>query len=139
MPSSLLFILSLLGLAALCAPVSVAVILHQGNSAARVNAEAMTGGSAARGRRTALRYGCNGCHALSRTAAAAGMVGPPLTDIAARAEIAGKFPNTPERMTAWLRFPQEMAPGCGMPDQGISDAEARDIAAYLYTLRPLSG
>ena len=38
-------------------------------------------------------------------------------------------------MTRWLRDPQRVLPGNGMPDQAVTDAEARDMAAYLYTIR----
>jgi cytochrome c len=30
--------------------------------------------------------------------------------------------------------PKEVEPGTAMPDLGIGEAEARDIAAYLFTL-----
>jgi cytochrome c1 len=38
-------------------------------------------------------------------------------------------------MRRWIQHPQQVAPGNGMPDLGISDIQARDISAYLYTLR----
>jgi cytochrome c2 len=31
--------------------------------------------------------------------------------------------------------PQEMEPGTAMPDVGVTEADARDMAAYLYTLQ----
>lgn len=138
LPSSARFVLSLLALAALGAPVSIVVIHRQDAQAARINAEAQTGGSVDRGEQAVRRYGCDGCHALSRTKAASGLVGPPLTDFAARAEIAGKFANSPDNLVQWLRHPQQMVPGSGMPEQGMTETDARDLAAYLYTLRPLT-
>jgi cytochrome c len=32
-------------------------------------------------------------------------------------------------------MPQSIEPGTAMPNLGVSDGRARDIAAYLYTLR----
>jgi cytochrome c len=32
-----------------------------------------------------------------------------------------------------LRNPQSIEPGTIMPDLGLSESEARDIAAYLYS------
>jgi cytochrome c len=43
--------------------------------------------------------------------------------------------NTPDNMMALLRDPQRYAPGNVMPSTNLSTADARDIAAYLYTIR----
>ena len=43
--------------------------------------------------------------------------------------------NTPANLVRWIREPQAVVPGNAMPDMGVSEADARDIAAYLYTLR----
>ena len=48
--------------------------------------------------------------------------------------VAGLVPNTPDELVRWIVMPQSMVPGNAMPNLGISDGEARDIAAYLYTL-----
>lgn len=135
MPSSLRFVVALLGLAALSAPISFAVIHGQDTRAARLRAEAMTGGQAARGKLAIRRFGCNACHEIRIAGESSGMVGPPLAGVASRAELAGQLPNTPENLIAWIRFPQRLRPGCGMPQQPISEPDARDIAAYLLTLR----
>jgi cytochrome c1 len=63
------------------------------------------------------------------------MVGPPLAGFAGRTYIAGRFPNTAPALVRWIESPQAVAPGTAMPDLGIEEAQARDIAAYLYTLR----
>jgi cytochrome c2 len=135
MPSSLRFILLLCTLAAVAAPISIAVIHEQDAREARINAEQMTHGNAERGEAAVRRYGCDGCHVIEGIGGANGQVGPALSDIASRTEIAGKFPNVPDQMILWLRHPQQMIPGNGMPDQAIGERDARDIAAYLYTLR----
>jgi cytochrome c len=38
-------------------------------------------------------------------------------------------------MVRWIRDPQQVVPGNAMPDMAINQPDARDIAAYLYTLR----
>jgi len=49
--------------------------------------------------------------------------------------IAGEVPNTSENLVQWLEVPQSIEPGTAMPNLGVTEGEARDIAAYLYTLR----
>ena len=44
--------------------------------------------------------------------------------------------NDPAALVRWIRYPQSVVPGNAMPNMGIGDQEARDIAAYLYTLSP---
>jgi hypothetical protein len=48
--------------------------------------------------------------------------------------IAGRFPNTPENLIAWIMHPQALDPGNIMPDMGVPEAVARDMAAYLFGL-----
>lgn len=94
------------------------------------------GGDPKRGRLTLQSgYGCGACHVIPGVPGAIGKVGPPLTDWAERAFIAGNLPNTPENLVRWVRYPQAVEPGTAMPDLGVSEPDARDIAAYLYTLR----
>ncbi|MFY3549606.1 c-type cytochrome [Achromobacter insolitus] len=64
-------------------------------------------------------------------------VGPSLAGIAQRPYIAGGVPNTPASMERWLRDPAAFKPGTAMPDLGLGAQEARDIAAFLYTLPPV--
>ena len=65
---------------------------------------------------------------------ARGLVGPPLDHMGRRIFIAGLLRNTPDNLVSWLRDPQAVVPGNAMPDMGLSDEQARDITAYLYTL-----
>lgn len=135
MPSSLRFVLLLFGLAAVSAPFSVYFIERQDWQQARVTAEALTGGNVDAGEAAAMRYGCGGCHQIPGVSGAQGRVGPSLKGVAVRTEIAGKLPNQPDKLMLWLRHPQAVIPGNGMPEMGVTDRDARDIAAYLYTLR----
>lgn len=95
----------------------------------------VAGGDARRGAELISRFGCAACHAVPGVRAARGAVGPPLDRFAARIYIAGVLPNTPPNLVRWIRDPQGVVPGNAMPNMGVTEAEARDIAAYLYTLR----
>ena len=63
-----------------------------------------------------------------------GQVGPRLEGYAQQHLLAGFLPNTPSNLIAWLMDPVALKPQTGMPSQGVTEAEARHIAAYLYTL-----
>lgn len=136
MPYSLRFLFALFGLAGLLALGGVLVSSRQEKEETRVIAEQLSGGNAAAGKLAIARYGCGGCHEIQGIAGADGRVGPSLGGIAVRAQIAGHLGNTPGNMVRWLRDPQSVAPGNGMPNLGVSDRDARDMAAYLYTLTP---
>jgi cytochrome c len=93
------------------------------------------GGDPARGASLIGRSSCGSCHEMSGIEGANGRVGPPLSRFAYRTMIAGVLPNTPGNLVYWLRHPQAVVPGNAMPDVGLSDRQARDIAAYLYAER----
>lgn len=78
--------------------------------------------------------GCGSCHVIPGIENARGLVGPPLNHMSRRAIIAGLLQNTPTNMVTWLRAPQSIVPGNAMPDLGLTEKQARDITAYLYTL-----
>lgn len=93
------------------------------------------GGVPAVGQRVIREYGCGACHVIPGVVGAGGLVGPPLDRFARRTVLAGTMPNRPEYLIRWVRFPQELQPGSAMPNMGVTEADARHIAAYLYTLR----
>lgn len=92
-------------------------------------------GDADRGAELLDGYGCDACHTIPGIRGSQAMVGPPLTDWPKRAFIAGTLPNTPPNLMRWIQAPQAIDPGTGMPDLGVTEADARDMSAYLYTLR----
>jgi len=102
---------------------------------ARREAESLTGGSVARGQTAIGKYGCGACHTIPGITQATATVGPPLTQIAVRQYLGGRLVNTPDNMMKWLQHPQQIDPKNAMPEMGVTDQDARDIAAYLYTLR----
>jgi cytochrome c2 len=93
-----------------------------------------TGGDARNGRELIHSYGCGACHTIPEVHNAHGKVGPPLTSFAQRSFIAGELPNTPENLTRWLINPKAVEPKTAMPKLGLQPQEARDVAAFLYTL-----
>ncbi len=94
-----------------------------------------TGGDAHRGAALITQYRCGACHYIPGVHDARGMVGPPLIYFGERTFIAREVPNSPENLVRWIRFPKSIEPGTAMPALGLSEQEARDVAAYLYTLR----
>ncbi|HEX6939392.1 MAG TPA: c-type cytochrome [Longimicrobiales bacterium] len=96
---------------------------------------AVPGGDPARGARLLGNYGCGQCHVIPGVADAVATAGPPLTEWSARRYIAGALLNTPENLMRWITDPDAVEPGTAMPDLDVGTAEARDMAAYLFTLR----
>jgi len=119
-------------LLALCSAFVGAAVL---SGCSKSSASRPIGGDAGTGSSTITRHACGSCHLIPGVQASNGLVGPPLGGMAARIYIAGHLLNTPDNMILWLRHPQAVLPGNAMPDMGLSDKEARDVAADLYTLR----
>ena len=57
-----------------------------------------------------------------------------LAGFGARPFIAGRLPNQPGVLTRWLIDAPSLDPGTAMPPMPLNQAQARDVAAYLYTL-----
>jgi cytochrome c2 len=87
------------------------------------------------GQRLIGDIGCGSCHVVPGVSGADGMVGPPLDHMGRRQIIAGMLRNTQDNMVKWLRFPQQVVPGNAMPDMGLTEDQAKAIAAYLFTLQ----
>ncbi|HEX5831108.1 MAG TPA: c-type cytochrome [Gemmatimonadaceae bacterium] len=80
-------------------------------------------------------YGCGSCHTIPGIPGADALVGPPLQGLVRRAYVGGVLPNTPDNLVRWIRHPRQVSPRTAMPELGVTDADARDIAAYLYSRR----
>ncbi len=92
-------------------------------------------GNSRAGLRAINQYMCATCHIIPGVAGADKNVGPPLTGIATRRYIGGVLLNTPQNMVRWLLDPQQIDPQSAMPNLRLREQDARDIAAYLYTLK----
>jgi cytochrome c2 len=84
------------------------------------------------GRTLLLAYGCAACHHIRGLPDADGQSGPDLERIAYRSYLGGVLPNTQANMQRWIMHPRAISAGTAMPELGVSEAEARDMAAYLY-------
>ena len=60
---------------------------------------------------------------------------PPLIGISQRSYLAGMLENTPENLRLWIQHPRQVNPRTAMPEQGVTDQDASDMAAYLYGTR----
>lgn len=92
------------------------------------------GADAARGLEVIEGIGCAACHDTPGVAWPKGLAGPSLQGFADTPMIAGQFPNRPDQLIRFLKDAPSMAPATAMPAMPLTDAEARDVAAYLYTL-----
>lgn len=78
--------------------------------------------------------GCISCHQIRGTVAA-GVLGPDLTHVGGREMIAaGVLENTLDNLSLWIKDPHDVKPGNLMLDMGLTDEQARQVAAYLLSL-----
>ena len=92
-------------------------------------------GNPQRGKQLIANYGCGACHTIPGIRGARGLVGPPLYFYGDRTVVAGQLPNTPENLAHWIENPHEVEPKTAMPNLGVTQSQAYDMVAYLYTLR----
>lgn len=134
-PASLVWLAALVALSVVAALAGGLTLYLETRAATRTTAEAITHGHVDAGRQAFALYGCGACHEIPGVSGATGAVGPALAGIATRAHIAGALSNDPETMVRWLMHPQQLRPGSGMPELGVSERDARDMASYLYTAK----
>ncbi len=89
---------------------------------------------AAAGRRIIERAGCGACHLIPGIGWPEGRLAPSLAGFADQGLIAGRLPNRPDVLAAFVRDAPSLVPETTMPAMPISEEESRDVAAYLYTL-----
>jgi cytochrome c len=112
--------------------IGVSVLALAGCGGGATKPQAVPGGDAERGKRLIEHYGCGGCHEIGGVRRANANIGPTLEHFREKQVIAGKLRNTPDDVARWIMNPQKILPGNLMPDLGVRNDEARDIAAYLY-------
>jgi cytochrome c oxidase subunit II len=102
--------------------------------AAQKTTPAEPAGPAAEGKAIYARSACVGCHTIRGVSS--GTLGPDLTTFGSRHTLAaGMFPSTAETVAAWIKDPTALKPGSKMPALGLTDAQARAVAAYLLSLK----
>lgn len=94
------------------------------------------------GARLFSAFTCQSCHDLrgvggpSSATRSSVAYAPDLTHVGSRSIIAaGAVTNTPAHMEQWLLDPDTIKPGVHMPNFQLSDVQARDLTAYLESLR----
>ncbi|WP_405052131.1 c-type cytochrome [Sinorhizobium sp. 8-89] len=95
-------------------------------------AVAMTQGDPSQAPPIFRRYGCGGCHVIPGVPGADGKVGGPLVDLRERVYLGGVVENTADNLINWIVSPQRFSERSAMPATGITEPEARHLAAYLY-------
>jgi len=90
--------------------------------------EATEAEAAERGRDLYAQYACSGCHSIGGIG---GRLGPALDDVGSRLR--------PAYVYAFLRSPREIIPGTPMKDFDLWEDEARELTAFLGTLRSEEG
>lgn len=102
--------------------------------AEKPESRAIVGADPKRGLAVVESHGCGACHQIPGVDWPRGQVGGSLAGFADRALIAGRHPNQPDVLVRWLRDPPALSPDTAMPASNLTEAQARDVAAYLYTL-----
>lgn len=93
-------------------------------------------GNAENGKALVAQYGCNVCHVVPGIEGPQGALGPSLAGVASRPVISlGKVQNTPENLAKYIQEPASLNPQSSMPPIGLTEPEAKDVAAYLLTLK----
>ncbi len=86
------------------------------------------------GRTAFATNSCGSCHTIDGTKSN-GTFGPNLTHFMSRQTLgAGVAPNDDTNLKIWLHDPQDLKPGCLMPDMKLSSEQVDEILAYLKTL-----
>ncbi|GAA0414119.1 c-type cytochrome [Massilia aurea] len=98
-------------------------------------ASRVSGGDPERGRLLVQQYQCAACHFIPEVQGPNGDAGPSLESMGRLSYIAGSIPNQPENMIRFLQNPPAVKPGTLMPALGITDDEARHMAAFMYSLK----
>ncbi|MGN3975443.1 c-type cytochrome [Tsuneonella sp. SYSU-LHT278] len=78
--------------------------------------------------------GCGACHEIPGIDWPAGKLGPSLKGFDDTGLIAGRLPNRPAVLAAFIRDAPSVIPGSTMPPIPVTRREAADIASYLYGL-----
>jgi mono/diheme cytochrome c family protein len=112
-------------------PSAYSAMAEQAGHPPRTARQAYAQADSERGRLALTQYACNACHQIEGVTGPATLVGPPLRDLAKRQYIAGKLPNSAANLAQWIQDPQRFHAQTAMPNMGVTESDARDIAAYL--------
>lgn len=91
-------------------------------------------GDPAQGLEIMREVGCAACHRTPGVVWPRGRTAGDLSGFGARPMIAGRLPNQPDVLMRWIVDAPSLDPSTGMPPMPLTNDQARDVAAYLYTL-----
>jgi cytochrome c len=94
----------------------------------------MTGGDPEAGKQAIVMHDCSSCHVIPGIEGDVDVQGPSLSRWSTRSSIVNEWPNSPVNLEKWLRSSEELRPGTTMKLMNMNVKEARDIAAYLFSL-----
>ena len=80
-------------------------------------------------------FGCGTCHSIPGVPGADRPGRPAARQYRRANDSCWISVQYPDNMIAWLERPQSIVPGNAMPNMEINDHDAKDITAYLLTLR----
>jgi cytochrome c2 len=89
-----------------------------------------------KGRQLVASKGCVACHTFPDVEWPRGGLGPSLQNFGRQGLIAGRLPNQPGVLMEFVRNAPMLVTGTAMPTILMTDQEARDVTAYLLTLKP---
>lgn len=119
-----------------CARVGLTILIAAAaSSCSDPSLHPLADGDAARGQILLQQYGCGSCHVIPGVQGARGTIGPSLDRLGRRVYVAGVLANSPSALAQWIREPDIVKPGTGMPNAHVNEHDARDMVAYLYRLR----
>ncbi|MBS1303321.1 cytochrome c [Loktanella sp. SALINAS62] len=88
-----------------------------------------------RGKLALQLYGCRSCHMIPGLIGRPDVhVGPPLNEAGSRRYVAGVLAHDKGALARWIAHPQTVDPLSAMPDLGVPEIIAHDMAAYLYSI-----
>jgi L-cysteine S-thiosulfotransferase len=92
--------------------------------------------NASRGQELIGQYGCNVCHIVPGVAGPQGSLGPSLAGLASRPTIStANVPNTQPNLLKFIQSPASLNPQSSMPPIALAPEDAKDIVAFLQTLK----
>ena len=114
---------------------AASAVMGCSNRSKTVQAAELTGGNPKSGKNKIAYYGCGSCHDIKGIPGAIGLVGPPLDNVAMRVYLGGVLQNSPNNMALWIMNPKQFDEKTAMPNLHVTQSDAIDITAYLYSLQ----
>lgn len=98
----------------------------------------MTGGDPEAGKQKIVLHDCHSCHEIPGIPVNPDRKGPDLKHWSRRSTIAKQWPNTPANLEDFIEHPERMLHGKNLKSEitmsNVKPADAKDIAAYLFSL-----